>query len=72
MDALAVGTFERSFEDELALALLRVARLRASARAPRTGAETSAAATESTRSGPCGSGGDVHDVTDSRRLGRRF
>ena len=72
MGTLPVGSFERSFEDELALALLRVARLRAAQHPPRPAAEASAAAPVSSRRGTHGSGGAVDDVTDSRRLGRRF
>jgi hypothetical protein len=65
--------FERTFEDELALAMLRAPRLRAAPRftargdsGTRRAAEPAAAVDER------GAGGTRDVVTDSGRIGRRF
>jgi hypothetical protein len=73
MRSMAVGAVERTFEDELALAMLRAARLRAAACSiargdvgPRRAAEPAAASDDRRAGGPAG------DMTDSGRIGRRF
>jgi hypothetical protein len=73
MRSTAVATFERTFEDELALAMLRAARLRAAARfTARGNAGTRCAAEPAAAVDDRGAGGTRDVVTDSGHIGRRF
>jgi hypothetical protein len=71
MRPTSVVASERTFEDELALAMLRAARLRATVAVPR--AEHDARArTAPEGTGEADAGGRDGDVTDSYRLGGRY
>jgi len=73
MRSTAVAAFERTFEDELALAMLRAVRLRAASPFAARGDSGTRRAAESAAPGDDrGVGGTRDVVTDSGRIGRRF